>query len=496
MQTEYIAIKSVSMCEKKPISLFVSFRPTTSLGLWLKVKSCLSGQILGLAFLMAAHAFAAGPIVEVEEPVVKCVRANNGAGPMWCYGSTLVARDGNDVFVSVMETGKDVPPLNNTRWQLWHRTDQAGWKLEQHEKEYRQREPCPISLFPGGPVFLSVNPSNRPPGTKYGPCHPLVMQFDAARLAAEPIAMVPAWSPGFFFTDHSYRGFAADGSNRELLLLNIHSKLSDQYVSWRDKSGKWHARGVIRFPIRACYPQVALRNRAAYVMAIGDIVEPNEEWRKLKYEHLKSGWDYVFRRLFYTWTPDIAGAPFGEPIEVDTVEATAGSISNQDTYVEASGEVHLLYVKRPYSYDFIRDKYFPGKPMTTHLVHAVVKDGVVVGRQVLAETPPKGAGIEPGWARFHAIANGDLYVVMAGTRMGGKTNTLGNFVGRITSMDKPPQFVPLALKQPFGCFCTNTTRGGSKPSDILDIFGTMSDGLTMRYARVRLTGAPQSQPGS
>ena len=39
-----------------------------------------------------------------------------------------------------------------------------------------------------------------------------------------------------------------------------------------------------RLPIRACYPQVALRDRAAHVLAIGDIVEPNEAWRAHKKE--------------------------------------------------------------------------------------------------------------------------------------------------------------------------------------------------------------------
>ena len=123
------------------------------------------------------------PRVEVEEVVTAYTPANNGAGPMWCYGSTTIARRGEEVFVSAIETGKDVPPLCNTRWQLWHRTS-AGWKLEQREKACRQREPCPIGIFPTGPIFLSVNPSIRPPGTQYGPCRPLVLEFEQKDLAA------------------------------------------------------------------------------------------------------------------------------------------------------------------------------------------------------------------------------------------------------------------------------------------------------------------------
>ena len=117
--------------------------------------------------------------VEVEELVTRYTPANNGAGPLWCYGSTVIARQGGDVFLSIIETGKDVPLLCNTRWQLWHRSSD-GWKLAQSENEYRQREPCPLAVFQGGPVFLSVNPSTEPTGTKYGPCKPLVLEFDPA----------------------------------------------------------------------------------------------------------------------------------------------------------------------------------------------------------------------------------------------------------------------------------------------------------------------------
>ena len=103
--------------------------------------------------------------VEIEEIVTRYTPANNGAGPMWCYGSTVIARQGKNVYLSTIETGKDVPLLCNTRWQLWHRTFD-GWRIEQSEKAYRQREPCPIGIFQQGPVFLSVNPSTEPAGVK------------------------------------------------------------------------------------------------------------------------------------------------------------------------------------------------------------------------------------------------------------------------------------------------------------------------------------------
>jgi hypothetical protein len=423
--------------------------------------------------------------VEAEEVVTRYTPANNGAGPMWCYGSTVIARQDGDVFLSVIETGEDVPLLCNTRWQLWHRSAD-GWKLEQAEKEYRQREPCPLAVFQDGPVFMSVNPSTEPAGTKYGPCRPLVLEFEPANPAGPAKIRSPAWADGTYFTDHSYRGFAADGVNGELLLLNINARTSEQFVSYCDSAGQWHQKGTITFPIRACYPQVALRDGAAYVMAIGDIVEPVAEWRKLKYEKLNREWDYVFRRLFYTYTDDIRSAGFSTPIEIDTVEKTCGYIRNLDLYIDDAGAAHLLYTKQPHQYDFIRDKYFPGQPMTVSLEHVIVKDGKVLSRQTLAERPAGPNGFEPSFARFHIGSKAELYVIAAGTSIKKGQRTSGNFVCRIADNRNKPKFRPIELKHPFGNFFTATPRGGSKPSNIIDVFGIADDGPNLRYARIRI----------
>ncbi len=427
------------------------------------------------------------PKVEVEEVITSYTPANNGAGPLWCYGAPLIARQGDEVFVSTIETGKDVPPLCNTRWQLWHRTA-AGWKLEQSEKDFRHREPCPIGIFPAGPVFLSVNPSTQPPGTQYGPCKPLVLEFDPKNLATPPRVNEPPWAEGTYFTDHSYRGFAVDGQSGELLLLNINAQSGAQFVSFRSKDGKWEARGRIEFPIRACYPQVALRGRAAHVMAIGDIVEPNEEWRKYKSEKTGSKWDYVFRRLFHTYTPDVSSKPFVPPVEIETVEQTCGHVSNLDLHIDREGAAHVLYLRRPYQSELIRDRFFPGRPMTTHLEYMIIRDGKVQSKTSLAESPAKGKpGLSPSYARFHALPGGELCVVTAGTRADeAGAGVFGNCVARIGRPGDKPTFILVPLKNPFQCFFTNTPRGGSEPSEILDLFGTGSDSLNLRYARVRL----------
>jgi len=64
-------------------------------------------------------------------------------------------------------------------------------------------------------------------------------------------------------------------------------------------------------------------------MAIGDIVEPNRAWQAFKKQRTGREWDYVFRRLFYTGTPDIrSDEPISRPVEIDSVDATGGHITN------------------------------------------------------------------------------------------------------------------------------------------------------------------------
>ena len=426
------------------------------------------------------------PIVEVEEVVTRYASANNGAGPLWCYGSTVIARDGEEVFLSSIETGNDVPPLCNCRWQLWQRGP-GGWKIVQHENDYRQREPCPIAVIPGGPVFLSANPSTQPAGVHYGPCRPLVLQFGRKDLAAPPKQEEPAFAEGTYFTDHSYRGFAADGQTGELLLVNINAKTSAQFVSHRDRQGVWHARGTIVFPIRSCYPQVALRNGAAHVLAIGDITEPNEQWRKTKSEKTGSKWDYVFRRLFYTYTPDIEKKPFAAPLEVETVDNTGGHIANLDLFIDARGAAHLLYLKQPYANQVIREKYFPQAANTAHLEYAVVREGKVVDRRTLAATSDKAGDLTPAYARFHVGTGEKLYVIAAGNMAGEKgTPAFGDFLAPVPPGGGKPAFTRIALKHPLSNFFTNTPRGGSKPGDLIDLHGVAADPLELRYVRIRL----------
>src|SRR5437867_22880 len=90
-------------------------RPVLRLLSPLRERFALANQALKVVFsaacLCAQDAAMAGqfaglrspPVVEVEEDVYTFDPANNGAGPMWCAGSTCIVRAGDDVFASGLE---------------------------------------------------------------------------------------------------------------------------------------------------------------------------------------------------------------------------------------------------------------------------------------------------------------------------------------------------------------------------------------------------------
>ncbi len=422
--------------------------------------------------------------VEVEEEIVTYTSPNNGAGPLWCYGSPVMVRDGERLFLSINETGKDVPPLCNTRWRLFERTSQ-GWTLRANAEEYREREPCPLVQSEDGLLFLSVNPSTEPPGVKYGPCDPHLLKFDMDDFRKKPAPSKPNWSEGTYFTDHSYRGIAADRENHEILLFNIHARSGIQYWSLRDREGNWTANGTIEFPIRSCYPQTALRNRSGHIMAIGDIVEPTPEWQAYKKEKTGRDWDYVFRRLFYSWSPDVSKQDFAEPIEIENVDPTAGYIRNLDMWLAKDGSAYLLYTVSPVQNDLMRDRFFPDMKLQTSLVCTVVKEGEIIKKLTITKGGEGLTTPQPHYARFHATPDGRLFVVMfvTDTTPDGKS-IQENRIQQI--LPKKGKAIRIPLKDPFRSFFTATERGGSLPSNILDLYGICSQGNVLRYAKIQL----------
>ena len=450
----------------------------TNIHLIILLLSCL---VASANTVVAASPLPASEVVQ-EVEVYTLLPPDNGSGPLWSYGCTQVARLGNTVYVSEMETGEGVPRLCNTRWRLL-RLEDNGFNLVVEDEKYRQREPCPIAVLPPSTLLLNVNDSIRPPGTEYGACKPLLRVFELTKDTFETRVIEPEWKRIHHFTDHSYRGYAVDPNNEQVIMLNIDATTGIEHACLMNMAGETLANADIEFPIRSCYPQVALRNGAVYMLAIGDIVEPVEEWRQYKYEQTQRKWDYVFRRLFFTWTPDIQKSEFAAPVEIENLDATCGHISNQDLWISPEGVAWILYTRREVQHALMRDKFFPDKSIQNSLWLAKVKAGEVIEKRVLL---PESQERDISQAKFHVVENGALYIVLYVTGV-----ESGNKLLKLYPEDTENTLVPIPLETPISSYCLANVRAGNVPSDFIDMFGTDGRENIYRYACVKLVNSTE-----
>jgi hypothetical protein len=435
------------------------------------------------------------PVVEVEEDVYELEPLNNGSGPLWCSGSTCLARIGDSLFASGVEKLAAAKPLNNCRWTLWQRSTE-GWQ-QVHAGSGRTREPSPVAGLPDGRLWLSANPTLATDPSRYsGPARPEILQFSANDPAAPPKKLLPVWDGSPPFTEHSYRSFAADGASSELILFQ---NIGYTHAEWTflDRSGRFTAQGKLAWPwgaeydkpqpIRICYPNVALVDRAAYFCGVSDIVEPYTRWREYKKKLTGRAWDYDFRRLFFTWSDDITTGKFHEWVEIASRDKTCGWINPGDLWVAPDGKVHLLWTERAID-TRLREKFFPDANQSHSLNYAVVHNGKVLTRRTLILAEEGQSHEIPGRGRFHVAPDNRLFVFcyVSGTDNTG-AGISENRMMEIRRDGAAGDWVRVPLKQPMTDYFTATVRAGSPPSRSLELLGHRAGRLTtISYARIRV----------
>ena len=433
------------------------------------------------------------PRVEVEEDVYSFDNPNNGSGPTWCHGNTCIVRAGDRVFASGISVIPGAKPLNNCLPLLFERTDH-GW-TQIFQGKQRTREPCPLTVLPNDQrVYLSINPTLAPPDAYTGPARPGLLEFAATEPEKQPVLLSPVWDGQPKFTAHSYRSFVADGNSGEMILFQNtgHSHLE---WSFRDSEGNWSVQGQLVWPwgaeydkpqpIRVCYPTVALKDRQVFFCGVSDIVEPYHAWREYKRKLTGREWDYDFRRLFFTWSDDIATGEFHDWVEISSRDKTCGWIFPRDLYVAPHGDVFVLWSERAID-ERLREKFFPQAKQRYSLFCAILRQGKIIRRIALEEGGEGLGGLRPKEARFQVTEDGRLFVFYY---VQGK-NEQGQSVSenRLVELDQDGNVIgkpiPVQLEQPQKSFFTATVRAGCRPSHVLEIFGDV--GGTMRYARIRL----------
>lgn len=452
--------------------------------------------IMSLAGLAAAEPAPLHPVVIAEETVYQPTPSDNGSSPMWCHGSTCLVRVNDRLFASGVETLPEIKTYNNVRWLLFERGDE-GWRQVAADPKDHTREPSPLACFHDGSLFMSVNPTiSTDPVAKGGPAKPTILRFNPDDPAKPSAVLLPEWAGTPAFTEHSYRSFAADGARGELILFqNIGYDLAEW--AYRNAEGAWEKQGQLKWPwgdtypepkpVRVCYPNVMLKDGAVHFCGVSDVTEPNPAWRDFKRELTGQQWDYDFRRLFYTWSPDIRTGEFRDWIEIASRDETCGWISPGDLWVAPDGDVHIVWTERALDLR-LRDKFFPDAKQRNELNHAVIRNGEVVKRNtIMAADEGTGPQVIASQPRFQVTPDNRLFLFYhaGGTDENG-TAVSENRVLEISADDMPGTPVTVPMTHPMNAYFTATVRAGSEPSNHIDLLGNRAGDDAMSYARVRL----------
>lgn len=435
--------------------------------------------------------------VEVTESTVyTTLPANNGAGPLWDFNATNIARIGDTVWVSGLNTVAGLPPLNNTECNLWKKTADAAWE-QVVTLPGLTREPCPMGVLPGQRLIISTNATLNPPGKPGGgPAQPGLWEATPAAGFDAPAITQPGWRPAAgAFTEHSYRSLAVDGQRGEVFVMQ---NVGNNHAEWafRDTLGTWSAQGRLDWPVkdingramplRVCYVVALVKDRAVHLLGVSDVVEPNEDWREFKRKLTGRSWDYVFRNLYYTWTPDVTSVPFRPWLEVASREATAGGVEPGDLWLDKSGFLHMVWGEVALD-NRLRDRLFPNQKQRREINYGVIRDGVVLRKTTLLATQEGQPGPAAHAPRFHVTPDDRVFIFFYVNTMEGSSQKFSE--NRLAELknNRMENMIRLPLSTPLNHYLISSGRFGNKSSIVLDVLGSAPGAdEVVRHARLRI----------
>ena len=197
--------------------------------------------------------------------------------------------------------------------------------------------------------------------------------------------------------------------------------------------------------------------------------------------------DYDFRRLFFTWTPNILTEPFSNWVEIASREKTCGMVAACDLWVDDRGTIHVLWTERAID-ERLREKFFPGERQSHGLYYGTLREGKLAGRRVVAESREGQRGISGSAGRFQITPEKRLFISYYASGQDEKGVGISeNRVVEVLGEDKLGETATVPLKYPFGSYFTTTPRGGSALSRTLEYFGPrVGSNGRLCYARVKL----------
>jgi len=426
------------------------------------------------------------------EKICSMEKWNNGSGPMWSGGNSILLRVGERVFTVANRVIDGRSPHANTSLELYEKKGDGPWKSVFFDEGKFQREPCQI-LYLGNDrlaVFTTPTIEACPPEqfTFLAPSVPMVYLFDIAEEVRLVDTIVLPWDKEYPFRSHTYRSSAVDMVNGNIFCDSLYyldgNHNGECVYSLMDHDFKPIRMGKISWPERILYHNIAMKDGETYIFGISDVNETNREWTAYKEE--KGGFDWVFQKLYMWYSPNITEEDLQEVRLVCDLSGTSGKPANYDCCFDANGDMLFLAGEQNIDEAYMRDRFFPEMKMEYELVLYRYSRGELKERTVIDKAVDVDGKLPKYGGFIHTAADGERYIVWTKSMdtEEDEADADGKLPGTATYLTKvsSPTEKPVKLMDGGDRYYRtmgNKTRLGAAPSDIVDICWSEFDKAVM-----------------